>query len=276
MATQRPGRLNLLAIALAALASAQLIRVFISPALPQAHRPSRQKGSALSLEAVRADLRDEWIDIQGAKASFGATTPFTVALAGPLDLAEDWLFGGAQDDSVDRLVQAGKPAFSKIERVKELEISGSGKQVYKFSLPDLDLMGLGKATSSINLFGAIREDARGKFLEIGTFGNPKAKIGFATGLDIDLPVFSLNVTGELRIAQDGRSERQSLAVGSVSIAVKGEVPSLAGVTLPEQVLKAAAQEANRQTCAYASRKLELELSQDFAAWRGQKVRMERR
>ena len=63
-----------------------------------------------------------------------------------------------KDNSVDRLVQAGKPAFSKIERAKagkrihalilglklwwqELEEANSAMQVYKFSLPALDLMG---------------------------------------------------------------------------------------------------------------------------------------
>lgn len=84
--------------------------------------------------------------------------------------------------------------------------------------------------------------------------------------DIDLPVFSLNVTGELRIVKDEISERRpwaqrfqpwlslankapaahglrqpqlwrwprSSASGWVSIEVQGEVPNLAGITLPEE------------------------------------------
>eukprot|EP00913_Durusdinium_trenchii_P027236 g25554.t1 len=144
-------------------------------------------------------------------------------------------------------------------------------QVYKFSLPALDLMGLGRATSSINLFGAIR-GAEDKYLEIGTFGNPQANIRFATGMDLALPVFSLNVTGELRIMKDGFSEKRSSATGWVAIEVQGEVPSLAGITLPEEVLRGAAREACRQTCAYASRKLEQELSEDFARWRAEKAK----
>lgn len=67
-----------------------------------------------------------------------------------------------------------------------------------------------------------------RFLEIGTFGDPKANIRFATGMagssehcsicslgawaiapeDIDLPVFSLNVTGELKIVKDDISEKR--------------------------------------------------------------------
>lgn len=68
--------------------------------------------------------------------------------------------------------------------LQELEAPNSAKQVYKFSLPALDLMGLlglrerllkgtgecpgcptlrlGKATSSINLFGAIRDTGAGE------------------------------------------------------------------------------------------------------------------
>lgn len=65
-----------------------------------------------------------------------------------------------------------------------------------------------------------------RFLEIGTFGDPKANIRFATGMvgllsasrvfleDIDLPVFSLNVTGELRIMADEISEKRCLGVVS--------------------------------------------------------------
>ncbi|CAL1127725.1 unnamed protein product [Cladocopium goreaui] len=227
---------------------------------------SRQRHAAVAMQA-RQDafgLSDEWIDIQGTKAKFGARTPFQVSLAGAPDLARSWLYGDdATDNSVDRLVKAGKPAFSKIERAKEifpsseLEQPNSAKQVYKFSLPALDLMGLGRATSSINLFGAIRDAGSEKLLEIGTFGDPRANIRFATGMDIDLPVFSLNVTGELRIVNDEISQKRSSATGWVSIQVQGEVPNIAGITLPEEVLRAAAREACRQTCAYASRKLEV-------------------
>jgi len=248
-------------------------RNLFSPANNHGHA----KTSVHARQQDSSGLSDEWVDIQGARAKFGAVTPFKVSLAGAPDLAASWLYGDdAQDNSVDRLVQAGKPAFSKIERAKELEVPNSAKQVYKFSLPALDLMGLGKATSSINLFGAIRDSGAGeKFLEIGTFGDPKANIRFATGMDIDLPVFSLNVTGELKIVKDDISEKRSSAAGWVSIEVQGEVPSLAGITLPEEVLRAAAREACRQTCAYASRKLEVELSEDFAGWRAMKVRRDR-
>ncbi|CAK9010559.1 unnamed protein product [Durusdinium trenchii] len=238
---------------------------------------SAGRQTIVALQARQQDgLSEEWIDIKGSKAKFGAKTPFQVALAGAPDLAASWLYGDEPgDNSVDRLVQAGKPAFSKIERAKELEEPNSPMQVYKFSLPALDLMGLGRATSSINLFGAIR-GAEDKYLEIGTFGNPQANIRFATGMDLALPVFSLNVTGELRIMKDGFSEKRSSATGWVAIEVQGEVPSLAGITLPEEVLRGAAREACRQTCAYASRKLEQELSEDFARWRAEKVRRERR
>lgn len=263
-----------------------LSRVFVtawSPQLPYgpdgASDQIQQRHAAVALQARQQDasgLSDEWIDIQGTKAKFGARTPFQVSLAGAPDLARSWLYGDdAADNSVDRLVKAGKPAFSKIERAKELERPNSAKQVYKFSLPALDLMGLGRATSSINLFGAIRDAGSEKFLEIGTFGDPRANIRFATGMDIDLPVFSLNVTGELRIVNDEISEKRSSATGWVSIQVQGEVPNIAGITLPEEVLRAAAREACRQTCAYASRKLEVELSEDFAGWRAMKVRRER-
>jgi len=85
----------------------------------------------------------------------------------------------------------------------------------------------------------------------------------------------LNVTGELRIVNDEISQKRSSATGWVSIQVQGEVPNIAGITLPEEVLRAAAREACRQTCAYASRKLEVELSEDFAGWRAMKVRRER-
>ncbi|CAE7037838.1 unnamed protein product [Symbiodinium sp. CCMP2456] len=240
----------------------------------------RMHQAAPTKASQRTDtLTDEWIDIQGARAKFGAKTPFRVSLGGAPDLAKQWLYGdGPSDNSVDRLVQAGKPAFSKIQRAKDLESSATGMQVYEFSLPTLDLMGLGKATSSINLFGAIRNmdgpDAD-KFLDIGTFGNPRASIQFATGAEIALPMFSLNVTGALSIEGDAISERRSEAVGWVSIEVQGEVPSVAGITLPEEVLRAAAKEACRQTCAYASRKLEVELSEDFASWRAERVRRER-
>eukprot|EP00434_Breviolum_minutum_P007371 symbB.v1.2.006505.t1/scaffold361.1/size299464/28 len=297
----RTSRSNLL-VFLVACGCLRLSRVFVATnwsrnLLSPTNKHGHAKTSVHARQQDSSGLSDEWIDIQGARAKFGAVTPFKVSLAGAPDLAASWLYGDdAQDNSVDRLVQAGKPAFSKIERAKELEAPNSTKQVYKFSLPALDLMGLGKATSSINLFGAIRDTGAGeKFLEIGTFGDPKANIRFATGMagssehcstcslgawaiapeDIDLPVFSLNVTGELKIVKDDISEKRSSAAGWVSIEVQGEVPNLAGITLPEEVLRAAAREACRQTCAYASRKLEVELSEDFAGWRAMKVRRDR-
>ncbi|CAK9104653.1 unnamed protein product [Durusdinium trenchii] len=224
----------------------------------------------VALQARQQDgLSEEWIDIKGSKAKFGAKTPFQVALAGAPDLAASWLYGDEPGPCQVACVRT-EPLL------QELEEPNSPMQVYKFSLPALDLMGLGRATSSINLFGAIRGAECIRYLEIGTFGNPQANIRFATGMDLALPVFSLNVTGELRIMKDGFSEKRSSATGWVAIEVQGEVPSLAGITLPEEVLRGAAREACRQTCAYASRKLEQELSEDFARWRAEKVRRERR
>eukprot|EP00438_Fugacium_kawagutii_P027397 Skav208444 [mRNA] locus=scaffold1952:206563:244376:- [translate_table: standard] len=245
----RAPRVNLLVQFLVLGALVQLSRVFVTAPW---HLGMHGWGGHVAVHAGQRDVgfSDEWIDIQGTKAKFGARTPFKVSLAGAPDLAASWLYG---DDAAVTGHDAGL-------------LMGSVGRLAGW---------LGRATSSINLFGAIRDAGKEKFLEIGTFGDPRANIRFATGMDIDLPVFSLNVTGELRIVKDEISERRSSASGWVSIEVQGEVPNLAGITLPEEVLRAAAREACRQTCAYASRKLEVELSEDFAAWRAVKVRRER-
>ena len=96
---------------------------------------------------------------------------------------------------------------------------------------------MGRATSSINLFGAIRGDSEKTLGAAGgrrclsgswrlglseirkpTSASPPAWPALQALLlsvfleDIDLPVFSLNVTGELRIMADEISEKRCLGV----------------------------------------------------------------
>lgn len=60
-------------------------------------RPStagRRAAGHVAVQAGQQDgFSDEWIDIQGTKAKFGAKTPFKVSLAGAPDLAASWLYG---------------------------------------------------------------------------------------------------------------------------------------------------------------------------------------
>merc|ERR1712007_275028 len=151
-------------------------------------------------------------------------------------LASSWLL---EADSLDRLVQAGQPAFSEIRRAPELD-GEDGVQVYQFILPSLELLGIGRVKSSLEMFGAIRNagapGAMDRFLEVGTQGNPRATLELAGGSEIPLPTFGLNVSGALAISEHAASEKRSRAVGRVSIEVRGEFPSIAGFMVPEEVL----------------------------------------
>lgn len=209
----------------------------------------------------------QWFENLDGDVQFGAMVPVDVPLSGSPELASSWLL---EEDSLDRLVRAGQPAFSEIKRAEDLETE-DGVQIYTFSLPSLDLLGIGRASSSVNLFGALRS----KVLEIGTVGKPRVCLELLGGTEIPLPTVSLNVTGSLMMAEDPSSEKRSRVVGRISLDVRGEAPSIAGFVVPEEVLRAAASEACRQTCIYASKKLERELSEDFARWRGERVRAER-
>jgi len=200
-------------------------------------------------------------------------------LNGPPELARLWLLGdGERDDSVDRLVRAARPVGAEVRRATELEDQADGVKLYALELPVLEIPGLGKARSSITMRGAVRgsggpQPDGGPFLEIGTVGDPRATIAFAAGPEVDLPTFNLNVTGALGV--DEAAGQASRAVGWVTIDIQAEVPSFGLFTVPEEILRPAAQEVCRQTVGYASRRLELELTKDFARWRGDRVRAER-
>jgi len=222
---------------------------------------------------------EQWFELEGSNVAFGASTLIDVELSGPPEVGQSWLLGdGPSDDSVDRLVRAARPVGAEIRRALEQEDPASNIKLYALELPVLEIPGLGKVRSSITMRGAVcdaggPQTGGGAFMDIGTVGYPRAALAFAAGPEIELPTFRLNVTGALGI--DASAGRASRAVGWVTIDIEAEVPRLGVFSVPEEILRPAAQEVCRQTVGFATRRMEQELAKDFACWRRDRMRSER-
>mmetsp|Transcript_123515 Transcript_123515/g.384487 ORF Transcript_123515/g.384487 Transcript_123515/m.384487 type:complete len:166 (-) Transcript_123515:2-499(-) len=158
---------------------------------------------------------------------------------------------------------------AEIRRGKPRRVPAGGRaQRYSLELPALRLLGLGTAEASMSVWGAVRrtggpQTGGGPFMEIGSDEGPQVTLRVVGAGKVRLSRLSLDMRGALGVDEGEEAPR---IVGWVSLEVRGEVPSLGGISPPEVVLRPAAREALRRTVGFVTRRLGQDLARDFARW----------
>ncbi|CAK0799887.1 unnamed protein product [Prorocentrum cordatum] len=130
------------------------------------------------------------------------------------------------------------------------------------------------------MWGAVRDSGGpqpggGRYLAIGSEGGPRICLELG-GSEVELPRFSLDVQeiGALGVAEEAGGESCRAEGGALlrRIAVAAQLPSVAGISVWWALLRP---KVCRQTVGFASRRLADSLSEDFARWRGERIRARR-
>jgi len=216
----------------------------------------------------------DWFYLDQTTATFGALSELDVELAGPADLARAYLLGDeGERGSVGRLLHAARPMGAKVKQETSAGVPEDAVQRYSLELPALRLLGLGTAEASMSVWGAVRrhggpQAGGGPFMEIGSGAGPQVTLAFVGAGEVRLSSMNLDMRGALGVEEGEEGEPK--IVGWVWLQVRGEVPSVGGLALPESVLRAAARQVLRRTLGFAVGRLGSDLASDFARWVGRK------
>lgn len=231
-----------------------------------------QAGFRTATPAPEPPVAQDWFYIDQSTATFGALSELNIKLHGPAELARSYLLGDkTESDSVERLLLAARPLGAEIRRKPGGDAARSPVQRYSLSLPTISLLGLGTAEASMNVWGAIRSEGGpqaggGPFMEIGSDGGPRVAVKVVGASEASRSRVRLDMRGALGL--DEKQEGGPRIVGWIRLEVRGQVPSLGGVSAPEALLRPAARETLRRTLGFTTRRLGRDLAHDFVKWIG--------